>query len=169
MDAYIEFATAPWRARGAAELAAASERFLAEVIEPQVRPSALALVRRHRDAGDVVAIVTSTNEFVTRPIAERFGVDHLLATELERDALGAVTGRVRGVPCLREGKITRLSQWLADCGLTLDGCEAATYYGDSMNDLPLLEAVSRPVATNPAPALERIARERGWPVLKLFE
>jgi HAD superfamily hydrolase (TIGR01490 family) len=150
------------------ELAAASERFTREVIQPAIEDSARALLRRHADAGDRVAIVTATNEFVTRPIATLFGVEELIATELQRDRSGRVTGAVAGVPAYRDGKVTRVQQWLAQQGLACEDFERISFYSDSTNDLPLLERVSHPVATNPAPALERIALERGWPILRLF-
>jgi HAD superfamily hydrolase (TIGR01490 family) len=168
IDAYVDFATSPWRGRSAAELDAAMARFLAEVVQPQLHPAALELVRRHQAEGDLVAIVTATNEFVTRPIARLFGVDELIATELERDGAGRLTGAVRGTPSFREGKITRVDDWLAARGLTLAAFERCTFYSDSTNDLPLLENVSHPVATNPGPALAQIAQTRGWPVLNLF-
>jgi HAD superfamily hydrolase (TIGR01490 family) len=168
IDAYVAFSTQAWRQRPAAEQQAASRRFIAEVIRPQMQPVAFELLQRHRDAGDLIAIVTATNEFVTRPIAEAFGVEHLLAVDLERDASGAATGRVAGVPSFREGKIARVHQWLASLGHTLAGFERCVFYSDSTNDLPLLEIVSEPVATNPSPALEAIARERGWRILRLF-
>jgi HAD superfamily hydrolase (TIGR01490 family) len=168
IDAYVDFATAPWRDRPAAELAQASARFLDVVVRPMLHTEALALVQGHQDAGDLVAVVTATNDFVTRPIARLFGIDQLIATDLQRDAAGRVTGRIEGVPAFREGKITRVQQWLAARGLALHDFERSTFYSDSTNDLPLLERVSAPVATNPGPALERIAQERGWPVLKLF-
>ena len=95
-------------------------------------------------------------------------MDQLIATELQRDAAGRVTGEVQGVPAYREGKVTRVQQWLARQGLACEDFERITFYSDSTNDLPLLERVSHPVATNPAPALERIAAERGWPILRLF-
>lgn len=169
MHAYVDFATAPWRDRSAAELDAVIERFLAEVARPALHDAALALVRRHRDAGDRVAIVTATNEFVTRPIAALFGVDELIATELERDAAGRVTGAIRGVPAFQGGKIARVESWLAAHGLAWADVGRSTFYSDSTNDLPLLEHVSHPVATNPVPALAAIAAQRGWPVLRLFE
>lgn len=169
MAAYVDFATSPWRDRSPAELAAVTERFLAEVARPALRPSALDLVRRHLDAGDLVAIVTATNEFVTRPIAGLFGIDHLIATELERDAAGRVTGAIRGTPSFRDGKIARVDDWLAGLGHRLSDFDRCSFYSDSTNDLPLLERVSHPVATNPVPALAAIAAERGWPVLHLFQ
>ncbi|WP_428420042.1 HAD family hydrolase [Methylibium sp.] len=165
---YIEFATRPWRRRPAAAQAAAHERFMRELILPAIRPEALALVREHRQRGELIAIVTATNEFVTRPIAAAFGVETLIAVELERDAAGAVTGRIRGTPSFREGKTVRVEQWLRSLGRRVQDSERITVYSDSTNDLPLLELATHPVATNPSPALEAIARERGWPLLKLF-
>lgn len=169
MAAYVDFATSPWRGRSDAELAAVTESFLSEVARPALHPAALSLVRRHQDAGDLIAIVTATNEFVTRPIAGLFGVEHLIATELERDAAGRVTGAIRGLPCFRDGKIGRVNDWLAARGTSLGAFERCTFYSDSTNDLPLLEHVSHPVATNPVPTLAAIAAERGWPVLRLFD
>lgn len=168
IDAYVDFATSAWRDRSPAELQRTTERFIEIVIRPMLHPQALDLVQRHREAGDLLAVVTATNDFVTRPIARLFGVDELIATTLQRDASGRVTGRIEGVPSFREGKITRVEAWLAARGQRLADFERCTFYSDSTNDLPLLEHVSAPVATNPGPALERIARERGWPVLKLF-
>lgn len=169
IDAYVDFATAPWRDRAATELAAATTRFLDEVVRPMLHPAALALVQRHRREGDLVAIVTATNDFVTRPIAGLLGVDELIATDLARDGAGRVTGTIRGAPAFREGKIARVQQWLAARGQALGDFGRSTFYSDSTNDLPLLERVSHPVATNPGPALERIAHERGWPVLRIFQ
>jgi HAD superfamily hydrolase (TIGR01490 family) len=166
--AYTDFATSPWRHRAADELALATERFLASHIRPALHADALRLVQQHQRAGDRVAIVTATNDFVTAPIARLFGVDTLIATELERDPRGRVTGSIRGVPAFREGKIARVQQWLAGDGLRLGDFGRSTFYSDSINDLPLLEQVSHPVATNPAPALAEVAQQRGWPVLRLF-
>jgi HAD superfamily hydrolase (TIGR01490 family) len=168
IDAYVDFATAPWRGRPADDLAWATARFLKEVVRPMLHPTALGLVQRHQREGDVVAIVTATNDFVTRPIAGLLGVEHLIATDLARDETGRVTGSIRGVPAFREGKIARVQQWLSARGQALPDFERSTFYSDSTNDLPLLEHVSHPVATNPGPVLERIAQQRGWPILKLF-
>jgi HAD superfamily hydrolase (TIGR01490 family) len=166
--AYVEFITGDWRSRPTAEVTALAERYLDAMIRPMLRPQALALVERHRFEGDLIAIVTATNDFVTRPIAQLFGVPTLIATELERNGEGRPTGAIRGVPAFREGKIARVDAWLASLGLALGDFGRSTFYSDSTNDLPLLERVSHPVATNPVPALERIAGERGWPVLRLF-
>jgi HAD superfamily hydrolase (TIGR01490 family) len=169
VDAYVEFATRPWRDRSEDEQRDAVARFMREQMRPAIGEPARSLVRRHLDAGDRVVIATSTNEFITRPIADAFGVATLIATQLERDAGGRVTGRIRGVPSLREGKVARVRQWLQSERLSLADFDASVFYSDSTNDLPLLEIVSEPVATNPSPALEAIARERGWRILRLFE
>lgn len=168
LDAYIDFATSVWRERPLAEALAARDRFMAEVMGPMLLPPAFELVRRHQEAGDLVAIVTATNEFVTAPIAKAFGVDTLIAVDLQRAADGAYTGRVEGVPSYQAGKIVRVQDWLAGLGRQWDDFERIHFYSDSINDLPLLERVSHPVATNPTPALAAIARERGWAELKLF-
>ena len=167
--AYLDFATAPWRDRPAADALAARERYMREVIDPVLRDSARQLVRRHRDGGDTIAMVTATNEFITRPIADAFGLPTLIALELARDDNGRVTGAVHGIPSFKEGKVVRVEQWLAGQGLRHADFARITVYGDSTNDLPLLEWATHPVATNPSAALAAVARERGWPILKLFE
>lgn len=168
LNAYIDFATAVWRSRPLAEALAARERFLAEVLRPKVLPQALELVRHHQRRGDLVAIVTATNEFVTTPIAAEFGVEHLLAVQLEREADGRWLGRVRGTPTFREGKVARVHDWLGGQGASLADFSGVSVYSDSPNDLPLLEIATDPVATNPSPALEATATQRGWRILRLF-
>jgi HAD superfamily hydrolase (TIGR01490 family) len=169
IDAYVDFATRPWRGRSAAEQEVALKRFMHDVMQPAIGEPARALVRAHVDAGDRVAIATSTNEFITRPIADAFGIATLIATLLERDAAGRVTGRIRGTPSLRDGKVRRVEQWLESEHLRLEDFDASVFYSDSTNDLPLLQRVSEPVATNPSAALEAIARQRGWRILRLFQ
>lgn len=166
--AYVRFATSAAREHGQAEADQAHARFMEEVIRPAMRPQAMELVREHQRAGDTVVIVTATNEFVTRPIAQAFGVNELIAIELERDATGEPTGEIRGTPSFREGKVVRVEQWLAARGLTWDGVAHSSFYSDSINDLSLLEKVQQPVATNPDERLGAIAAERGWRILTLF-
>lgn len=168
LDDYIDFATSVWRSRPLDEALAARQQFMTQVLLPMMRDNARALVRKHQEAGDLVAIVTATNEFVTAPIAEAFGVQHLIAVQLQRDEVGHYSGAVKGVPSYQAGKITRVQQWLAVLGRQWDEFEQVHFYSDSMNDLPLLELVSHPVATNPTPALQALAEARGWPILKLF-
>jgi HAD superfamily hydrolase (TIGR01490 family) len=169
IDAYIEFATAPLRRRSVEALAAAHRRFMAEVIAPALRPAATELVASHRRRGDRLALVTSTNDFVTLPIAALFGIDALIATRLERDASRRFTGRIEGMPAFREGKVARVGQWLAESGRDWSDFERVTVYSDSLNDLALLERATEPVAANPSPELEALARQRGWRIMKLFE
>lgn len=164
---YVRFATEPIRNRGAQAAARALEAFMREVIFPAIKPPALELVQSHRSAGDELVIVTATNEFITRPIADAFGVDHLIAVELERDQSGWFTGEIQGIASFRGGKVDRVAQWLAQRGLGWSDV-SSTFYSDSTNDLPLLEQVDTAVATNPAPALREIAQARGWRVLDLF-
>jgi HAD superfamily hydrolase (TIGR01490 family) len=165
---YVRFATRAARERGAVAAAQAHARYMDEVIRPRIMPKAQALVRSHQHAGDTVMIVTATNEFVTRPIAQAFGVSELIAVELERDASGWITGEIRGTPSFREGKVTRVEQWLGHKGLDWGDVEM-TFYSDSMNDLPLLEKAHHPVATNPDARLRQLATERGWRILDLFQ
>ncbi len=164
---YVRFATQAIREQGAAASAAAHARFMQEVVQPAITHQALALVDGHRAAGEELVIVTATNEFVTRPIADAFGVPELIAVELERDAAGWVTGEIRGTPSARDGKVTRMEQWLAARGLGWGDVET-TFYTDSMNDLALLERATHPVATNPDARLRALATERGWRILDLF-
>jgi HAD superfamily hydrolase (TIGR01490 family) len=168
IHAYVRFATEAICRKGQAQSLAARARFMAEVIEPAIRTSALQLVERHRQQGHRLVMVSATNEFVTAPIAERLGMDALIATELERDAQGWFTGSVLGTPSLREGKVTRVQAWLAQQGLDWADVET-TFYSDSMNDLPLLAKVTQPVVTNPDARLKAEALTRGWPILQLFE
>ena len=166
--AYVRFTLEAARRRGKDVAEAARALFMREVIEPAIMPQAQALIDAHRCAGEQLVIVTATNEFVTRPIAQRLGVDELIAIELERDAQGWITGEIAGTPSFREGKVERVGQWLRARGLDWDGTEI-TFYSDSHNDLPLLEKADHPVAVNPDLALRHVARQRGWRVLNLFE
>jgi HAD superfamily hydrolase (TIGR01490 family) len=168
LDAYLRFSLAPLVGRSAAELAQAQQDYMREVVLPELRPAALELVQRHQRAGDLCAIVTATNDFVTRPIADAFGVAALIAVQTERDAAGNYTGGWHGVPSFREGKIERTSQWLAQQGLGWDSFASSCFYSDSINDRALLEHVSHPVVVHPDPLLADFARQRGWPVLELF-
>ena len=169
---YVRFATDAIRTRGASESIAAHDLFMRQTVLKHLKSEALDLVRQHREAGDTVLIVTATNEFVTRPIAKIFGVDELIAVELEYDrspgGTGWITGAIKGVPSAREGKVTRMAQWLAGRGLAWADVES-TFYTDSINDLTLLEKVNHPIATNPDDRLRAVATERGWRILDLFD
>lgn len=171
IQAYVRFATQAMRREGRVKCEAARAHFMASVVQPAIRPQALALVREHQRQGDEVVIVTATNEFVTRPIAQAFGVPALIAVELTRDesapVAGWITGEIQGTPSFREGKITRVTDWLSDRGLGWVDVES-TFYSDSINDLSLLEYVTHPVVTNPDERLRAVAMERGWRILDLF-
>jgi HAD superfamily hydrolase (TIGR01490 family) len=165
---YVRFATAAIREQGMEKSTAAHADYMDAVVQKGIKKQALELVQRHQAAGDEVIIVTATNEFVTRPIAQAFGVQHLIAIDLVRDASGLPTGEIAGTPSFREGKVARVEQWLAERGKTWGHVTQSTFYSDSINDLPLLEKVSHPVATNPDARLTAIAQARGWPILNLF-
>ncbi len=168
IHAYVRFSTEAIRRQGATNSIAAHADFMGAVVLKRIQEQALQLVQQHQHAGDAVVVVTATNEFVTRPIATALGVDALIAIELETDGpLGWYTGEIRGTPSFREGKVTRVSQWLHNRGLDWAGIHS-TFYTDSINDLPLMERVNVPVATNPDAALRQIALERGWRILNLF-
>ena len=164
---YVRFATQAIRDKGAIESIAVHQEFMLAVVLKGLKKPALDLVQGHQQAGDLVAIVTATNEFVTRPIATAFGVQELIAIDLVRDARGEFTGDILGTPSFREGKVTRVESWLAARNLGWQDVET-TFYSDSMNDLPLLEKATHPVATNPDERLRQLATERGWRILDLF-
>jgi HAD superfamily hydrolase (TIGR01490 family) len=168
---YVRFSTAAIRRQGAINSEAAHAHFMRDVVQPAIKQQAVALICQHQQAGDELVIVTATNEFVTRPIAQALGVPELIAVELERDTApggtGWITGEIRGVPSFREGKITRVAQWLASRNLGWADVES-TFYTDSINDLSLMENVTHPVATNPDERLRAVAVERGWRILDLF-
>ncbi|WP_419307167.1 HAD family hydrolase [Chromohalobacter israelensis] len=161
--AYLALALKPLAENTPEQLAAWHQQFMASKIEPHILTRGEELLARHRAKGDRLLIITATNRFITGPIAERLGVDDLIAVEPEIEA-GHYTGRVVGTPSFREGKVERLDAWLAEEDVTLDG---AWFYSDSHNDLPLLERVDHPVAVDPDDALREAATQRGWRILSL--
>jgi len=163
---FLGFALRPLASHTAAELERWHAQFMRARILPMITPAARTLVRRHLQAGELCAVITATNSFVTAPIAREFGIDHLIATEPERRN-GRFTGRVAGTPCFREGKLVRLDEWLAGLGRRLADFEASTCYSDSHNDLALLERMTRPVAVDPDETLAREAARRGWERISL--
>ena len=142
------------------------QRFMREQALGMITQTARDLVNRHRAAGDICVIITATNSFVTAPIAREFSVEHLIATEPEHKN-GEFTGNVADVPCFREGKITRLENWLAQQGWALESFADTTFYSDSLNDLPLLTKVKNPIAVNPDDTLRQHAEQHGWQVMSL--
>lgn len=143
-------------------------QFMEEIIRPAMLPPARELLKKHQDNGDLVAIVTATNRFITEPIARAFGVRHLIAAVPEETADGVLTGKLVGSPTSGEGKITHTENWLASLGKTLESYEKSYFYSDSYSDLPLLQKVTHPVATNPDARLKAHAVANNWTVLQLF-
>ncbi|WP_049631711.1 HAD family phosphatase [Cellvibrio sp. pealriver] len=161
--AYLQFSLAPLTQHSMEDLQKLHAEFMQKHIEPLMLPKAEALLKRHREQGDHLLIITATNGFVTRPIAKRLGVDDILATDPEV-VDGRYTGNFVGTPCFQAGKITHLHEWLKSNHHSLEG---AYFYSDSINDLPLLELVDNPVAVDADERLSHIARERDWTMLSL--
>jgi len=162
--AYSEFVFAVLARHDEATLLAWREAFIDQCIEQMLLSKAFDLLHYHREQGHTLVIITATNRFVTEPIAQRLGVQHLIATEPERDSSGRFTGKLAGVPCFQAGKITRLQAWLDQ---HQENLKDAWFYSDSRNDLPLLEAVTHPVVVDADPVLAEMAQARGWPALSL--
>jgi HAD superfamily hydrolase (TIGR01490 family) len=143
------------------------DRFIATSIAPRIGAAAFALIARHRDGGDRLVLTTATNRFLTAPIGALLGIADLVATDLEVARTGEFTGRTTGIVNMREGKVARLARWLDDQRLAGSSLAASTFYSDSINDLPLLEAVKHPVTVNADATLAAIGGKRGWPALRL--
>ncbi|MBL8473486.1 MAG: HAD family hydrolase [Rhodocyclaceae bacterium] len=163
---FLAFQLMPLARHTRVELDAWRERFLVERIRPIITGAARDLVSRHADRGDLCAIVTATNSFVTGPIAREFGIAHLIAT-IPACENGRFSGVPRGLPAFREGKVERVERWLESLGLYFGSFERSWFYSDSLNDLPLLERVSKAVAVDPDATLRAHATRAGWPILHL--
>jgi HAD superfamily hydrolase (TIGR01490 family) len=166
IHAFLAFQLAPLSRHDRAELDAWHREFMETRIKPIIGPHARALVQSHLDAGDLCAIVTATNSFVTGPICREFGIPHLVATVPAHEG-GRFTGAPRGLPAFREGKIARVEAWLEELGLWWGAFGETVFYSDSLNDLPLLAMVSHPVAVDPDDTLRAHAAAQGWPILSL--
>lgn len=166
IHAFLAFALHPLATHPREQLDAWHAEYLDSRIKPMITQAARDLVKRHLDEADLVAVITATNSFVTGPIAREFGITNLIATEPE-EKNGRFTGEVAGTPCFREGKVTRLEQFLHTHGTRLDDLSDSWFYSDSLNDLPLLQKVKHPVAVDPDATLLAHAREKGWPVISL--
>ena len=160
---FLAFSLKPLADNDADTLRGLQLDFLEQKIRPIMSPASFELIEKHKSAGDTLAVITATNSFVTAPIVTAFGIEHLLATEPEKDTSG-YTGKVAGTPCFQEGKVTRLQQWMDENQLNLEG---SWFYSDSHNDLPLLKQVDNPVAVDPDHQLEDYARQQGWPIISL--
>jgi HAD superfamily hydrolase (TIGR01490 family) len=164
MDAFLEFQLAPLALFSRAQLDAWRDEYLARIVRPMVTDAGRDKVRQHLANGDLVALVTATNAFVTAPIAHEFGIHHLIAT-IPAQENGAFTGKVRGLPSFQHGKITRVEAWLESFALNLGSFAQSWFYSDSHNDLPLLERVTHPVAVDPDATLKTHALTHGWSLL----
>jgi HAD superfamily hydrolase (TIGR01490 family) len=165
---YLEFALGTLAQFSPSQLNGYHARFMQEVISPALLPAAHDLIKKHQDQGDLIVIITATNRFVTAPIAQALGVEHLIAAEPEMSDDGKITGKLLGVPTSGAGKVTHLQQWLANKDMQLNDFPISYFYSDSQNDIPLLSIVTHPVATNPNAKLSAHANTHGWPTLHLF-
>ena len=163
MVAYAEFALAPLMQYSATELNSIHQQFMQTTVIPMIAPKTQALLKQHRDAGDVLVIVTATNDFITAPIAEHLAIPHLIATPTEI-INGRYTGKLSGAPCFQAGKIDKLNTWMAQNGHTIEG---ACFYSDSHNDIPLLALVEVPIVVDPDTTLQAHALANDWPQISL--
>ncbi|MDH5425932.1 MAG: HAD-IB family hydrolase [Gammaproteobacteria bacterium] len=160
---FAEFAFKPLTAIHPETLKTLHQQFMADKILPIITDKARALVKKHKEDGDILIIITATNSFVTAPIAKEFDIDNLIATEPEM-INGRYSGKISGTPCFKEGKITRLQEWLLEKHIAFEDC---TFYSDSINDLPLLKRVNNPVVVDPDEKLAAYAKENNWPIISL--
>jgi len=165
---FLEFVFQTLSAFSREQLDSWHNQFMDEVIRPVMLPQAFQLLQKHQDAGDLIAIVTATNRFITQPIAKAFGVENLIAAIPEETPNGSFTGKLIGIPTSGKGKIVHTENWLASKGKKLDSFEKSYFYSDSYNDLPLLSIVTHPVATNPDDRLKSHAIAHNWKLLHLF-
>ena len=157
------FSLAPITTMDEAQRSGLHKAYMQEVIRPLITDASRKLIAKHRDEGLTLIIITATNHFITAPIAAELGIENLLATDPEIRN-GLFTGKIEGIPCFREGKVTRLHNWLKSTGNNLS---ESWFYSDSHNDLSLLETVTHPVAVDPDDTLNAHALAKGWPVISL--
>ncbi|AXE34355.1 HAD family hydrolase [Chromobacterium phragmitis] len=167
MQEYLAFILAPLTRFSRHELDQLHADYLENHIKPLIPSKARERLAAHRAEGDEIVIITATNRFITGPIARELGVEHLIAIELEEDGDGNFTGRPTGVLSFKEGKITRIEQWLAERGESWDSYGESFFYSDSHNDLPLMKRVDNPVAVDADDKLRTYAEAHGWPVISL--
>ncbi|MGA7178734.1 MAG: HAD family hydrolase [Thiobacillaceae bacterium] len=166
IHAFLDFQLRPLARHDRAQLDAWHREYMETRLKPMIAPKAQRLILQHLSDADLVAIITATNSFVTRPIADLLGVEHLIATEPELTG-DQYTGKVSGIPCFREHKVTRLEMWLSERGLLWEDIDSSWFYSDSLNDLPLLQKVDFPVAVDPDSTLQAHAQNAGWPIISL--
>lgn len=167
IEAYVRFTVSPISGYSGEQRTALHAAFMGEVIEPMILEKGRALIEQHQSRGDICVIITATNNFITTPIAESLGIETLLATDLE--IVGdRISGKISGVPCYQDGKVTKLSNWLDENDASTNlRMESATFYTDSINDLALMEVVAEPVAVDPDSSLEQVALMKQWRIISL--
>ena len=163
---FLDFQLAPLARHSRSELDAWHREFMKQSVAPMIGEPARALVRQHLDRDALVAVVTATNSFVTGPIVREFGIEHLVAT-IPAHENGRFTGKPRGMPAFKAGKIERVDSWLESLGLYLGSFERSWFYSDSHNDLPLMGRVTDPVAVDPDEILLAHAQRDRWSVISL--
>lgn len=164
--AFVEFQFKPLARNPRTVLNQLLKKYVEEVIKPMITEKARALVKRHQEEGDLIIVITATNSFITKPIAELFGIENLIGTDPEEKE-GEFTGKVSGLPSFKEGKVTRLEAWLKGKNLSLASFEKSYFYSDSHNDLPLMQKVTHPVAVDSDDVLSEYAKSMGWPQISL--
>ncbi|CAM8297112.1 HAD family hydrolase [Candidatus Methylopumilus planktonicus] len=164
--AFVEFQFKPLARNPRTVLNQLLKKYVEEVIKPMITEKARALVKKHQDEGDLIIVITATNSFITKPIAELFGIENLIGTDPEEKE-GEFTGKVSGLPSFKEGKVTRLEAWLKGKNLSLASFEKSYFYSDSHNDLPLMQKVTHPVAVDSDDVLSEYAKSKGWPQISL--
>jgi len=164
--AFVEFQFKPLARNPRTVLNQLLKKYVEEVIKPMITEKARALVKRHQEEGDLIIVITATNSFITKPIAELFGIENLIGTDPEEKE-GEFTGKVSGLPSFKEGKVTRLEAWLKGKNLSLTSFEKSYFYSDSHNDLPLMQKVTHPVAVDSDDVLSEYAKSKGWPQISL--
>lgn len=160
INEFLAFQLAPLKNNTMTDLLAWRDDFIQQKILPIMHDSKVELVEKHRTQGDELVIITATNSFITRPIADLFNIDTLIATEPEQNIHG-FTGKVDGTPCFQSGKITKLNEWMSNTQHSLQG---SWFYSDSYNDLPLLKEVDHPVCVSPDDQLTEHAQQHNWPI-----
>ena len=164
--AFVEFQFKPLARNPRKVLDQLLHKYIEEIIKPMITDKAYALVKKHQDDGDLLIVITATNSFITKPIAQIFGIQNLIGTDPEEKD-GEFTGKVSGTPSFKEGKVTRLEEWLKNKKLSLSGFEKSYFYSDSHNDLPLLKKVTHPVVVDSDDILKKYAKSQGWPQISL--
>ena len=164
--AFVEFQFKPLARNPRNILNQLLKKYVEEVIKPMITEKAYALVRKHREEGDLLIVITATNSFITKPIAALFGIENLIGTDPEEKE-GEFTGKVSGLPSFKEGKVTRLEAWLKNKNLSLADFKKSYFYSDSHNDLPLMQKVTHPVAVDSDDILTEYANSKGWPQISL--